>query len=415
MSKLRSISPSKAQPAEAPAASDEHAKLVEALATGALRFYQLPAEMPAEEAARVRRQALEASSGTSLEHIGGFTLDAERAATRHCENFIGIAQIPMGVAGPVTVRGEATNGDVFVPLATTEGALVASINRGCAAIRAAGGARAWVEDVGMTRAPVFATEGLEDSQRFLAWVRDHEEEIRAITQGTSRHLRLLDIRPYTFGSTVFLRLRFSSGDAMGMNMATIACDRVVSDYIVPNAGVRCVALSGNYCVDKKPAAINFQEGRGKRIHAEVLLPREVLSRYLKTEAQALVEVQYRKNLLGSIAAGATGYNAHMANVVAAFFLATGQDIAHVVGGSTGITNLELREDGAVYAAIYLPDLPLGVVGGGTALETQREALGLLGAEADPQHPGRGVTRLGEILGAAVLAGELSLMAAFTSW
>lgn len=398
-----------------PAAPPEkHAELIEALARGDLRFYQLPKEMPAEEAAAVRRRALEEASGVELEHVGHYSLDAERASTRHCENFIGVAQIPMGVVGPLKVHGEFTNGEYFVPLATTEGALVASINRGCAALREAGGALAYVEEIGMTRAPVFETSGISETRALLAWVRAHEEEIRKVAEGTSRYLRLLDIRPFAFGTTVFLRFRMESGDAMGMNMATIACDRVVSDLIVPRTGVRCIALSGNYCVDKKPAAINFQEGRGKRIHAEAVLDARVLAKYLKTDARSLVEVQYRKNLLGSIAAGSQGFNAHMANVVAAFFLATGQDIAHVVGSSMGITSVEERENGAVYASVFLPDLPLGAVGGGTALDTQREALALLGAQPDPERPGAAVMRLAEILGAAVLAGELSLMAAFTS-
>lgn len=397
-----------------PAPSGRHRELVSALAKGDLKFYQLPKELPAAEAAEIRRRALEEIAGTSFEHIGSFSLDAERAATRHCENFIGVAQIPMGVVGPVAVRGEFTDGDVFVPLATTEGALLASINRGCTAIRAAGGARAFVEDVGMTRAPVFETSGLAETRSFLKWIEQHHEEIRKVAEGTSRYLRLVDIRPFAFGTTVFLRFRLECGDAMGMNMATIACDRAVSDFIVPRTGVACVALSGNYCVDKKPAAINFQEGRGKRIHAEVVLSPEILAKYLKTNARALVEVQYRKNLLGSIAAGAMGHNAHMANVIAAFFLATGQDIAHVVGGSMGITSLELRGEDALYASVFLPDLPLGAVGGGTALDTQREALALLGVAPDPTRPGAAVMRLAEILGAAVLAGELSLMSAFTS-
>ncbi len=401
------------RPVEPPAA-EPHAEWVEDLASGRKRFYQLPREMPAAVAAGVRRRALETIAGIHLPNIGHFSLDAERASSRHCENFIGVAQIPMGVVGPLRIKGEFIDGELLVPLATTEGALLASINRGCAAIREAGGARAYVEDVGMTRAPVFETGGILETQKFLRWVREHEEEIRKVAEGTSRHLRLLDIRPFAFGTTVFLRFRMECGDAMGMNMATIACDRAVSDFIVPRTGVPCIALSGNYCVDKKPAAINFQEGRGKRIHAEVVLSKAVLAKYLKTDARALVEVQYRKNLLGSIAAGSQGFNAHMANVIAAFFLATGQDIAHVVGGSMGITSVELRGEDSVYASVFLPDLPLGAVGGGTGLDTQREALSLLGVAPDPTRPGAAVMKLAEILGAAVLAGELSLMAAFTS-
>jgi hydroxymethylglutaryl-CoA reductase (NADPH) len=201
---------------------------------------------------------------------------------------------------------------------------------------------------------------------------------------------------------------------MGMNMATIACDRVVRELIEPATGVPCVALSGNYCVDKKPSAINFLEGRGKKLFAEVTLDGGVLKRCLKTTARSLVEVQYRKNLMGSIASGSMGFNAHFANVLAAFFIATGQDVAQVVEGAMGVTCVEPRGPEGVYASVYLPDVPLGVVGGGTALDTQKEALTLLGALPSAKEPGAGVRRLAEILGATVLAGELSLLSAFTS-
>ena len=172
----------------------------------------------------------------------------------------------------------------------------------------------------MTRAPVFRTSGLEQSQRFQAWLGENEARIREVAESTSRYLRLAEIKTQAIGSSIFVRFRFSSGDAMGMNMATIACDRVVRDLIEPETGVRCVALSGNYCVDKKPSALNFLEGRGKRIHAEVELGPEILRSCLKTRAEAMIEVQSRKNLVGSIAAGAMGSNAHFANVLAAFFM-----------------------------------------------------------------------------------------------
>jgi hydroxymethylglutaryl-CoA reductase (NADPH) len=320
----------------------------------------------------------------------------------------------MGIVGPLTIRGAHVDGDVLVPMATTEGALLASINRGCAAIRAAGGATVHVDDVGMTRAPVFRTGSQGQTRAFLRWIDEHEPRIREVAEKTSRFLRLTEIKPYVFGTSIFLRFRFLTGDAMGMNMATIACDRIVRDLIEPETGVPCVALSGNYCVDKKAASVNVIEGRGKRIHAEVVLGGSVLHDVLKTDAGALVEVQYRKNLLGSIAAGAMGFNAHYANVLSAFFLATGQDPAHVVGGSTGVTCIEPRENGSVYMSIFLPDAPLGATGGGTSLSTQSEALKILGVVPDAEHPGRAVGRLAEILGASVLAGELSLMAAFTS-
>jgi len=389
-------------------------ELIRALIDRQIGFHQLPRDLPADEAAEIRRAALEGLTGASLAKTGSYALDAKRAACRNCENFIGATQIPLGIVGPVAVRGEAIDDEVFVPLATSEAALVASTNRGCSAIRKAGGAVVRVEDVGMTRAPVFRTAGIDETRRFIAWIEDHEEELREVTQGTSEYLKLLDIRPYTFGTTIFLRFRFTSGDAMGMNMATIACDRVVREFIEPQTGIECVALSGNYCVDKKPAAINFHEGRGKRVFAEILLPPDVLEKTLKTHAEGLLEVQYRKNLMGSIASGSAGFNAHFANVLAAFFIATGQDLAHVVEGSMGVTCVEAREGGSVYMSIYLPAVPMGAVGGGTALDTQNEALALMGIEVDPERPGHAVLRLTEILGATVLAGELSLLSAFTS-
>jgi hydroxymethylglutaryl-CoA reductase (NADPH) len=398
----------------AAAALPTQEELVRSLVNGERRFHELPRDLSPEEAAEIRRRALEEMTRTPLSNIAHHSLDVTRASRRNCENFIGVAQVPMGICGPLRVRGNHIDGDVFVPLATTEAALVASTNRGCTALREAGGAVARAEDVGMTRAPVFRTSGIVQSQTFLRWIKDHEADLCRVAEATSSHLKLLEVRPYAFGTTVFLRFRFDSGDAMGMNMATIACDRVVTELIEPATGVACVGLSGNYCVDKKPAQINFQEGRGKRIYAEIILDAQVLHHNLKTNARDLVEVQYRKNLLGSIAAGSLGFNAHYANVLAAFFIATGQDPAHVVEGSLGVTCIEPRGPDSVFASIYMPDVPLGTIGGGTALDTQREALAVLGVSPDPERRGEATLRLAEILGAIVLAGELSLMAAFTS-
>lgn len=394
----------------------EHDDLVQELVDGLRRLHELPESLPPDVAATVRRRAVARMTGANFETVGQYSLDAARASQRHCENFIGATQIPLGVTGPLKIRGRWVQEDevLYVPMATTEGALVASVNRGCRAIRDAGGAVTRAEDVGITRAPAFRTSGMEETQRFLDWVRSSEEEIRRVCEATSGHLKLIDIKPQTFGSSVYLRFRFATGDAMGMNMATIACDRAVRDLIEPATGVQCVALSGNYCVDKKPSAVNFLEGRGKKIYAEVVLDGATLAKALKTDARSLVEVQYRKNLMGSIAAGSMGYNAHFANVLAAVFTATGQDVAQVVEGAMGVTAIELRGPDGVFASVYLPDVPLGVVGGGTALGPQKEALSMLGVAPHPDEPGAGALRFAEILGATVLAGELSLLAAFTS-
>src|SRR5436305_8214132 len=186
--------------ATSPLTRDE---LVRSLVDGERRFHELPKDLSPEEAAEIRRQALEELTRTELSNIGHHSLDVQRASRRNCENFIGVAQIPMGIVGPLKVRGKYADGDFYVPLATTEAALVASTNRGCAALREAGGAVVRIEDVGMTRAPVFRTSGIVQTQQFLHWIQQHEAEVREITEATSLYLRLLEVRPYAFGTTVF--------------------------------------------------------------------------------------------------------------------------------------------------------------------------------------------------------------------
>jgi hydroxymethylglutaryl-CoA reductase (NADPH) len=389
-------------------------RLVDAVAEGELSLHKLPGNLSAEDAASIRREALEKAAGTETEGLGTYSFDPETVSDNNCENLIGTAQVPMGAVGPLPVDGDHVNEEVYVPLATTEGALIASVNRGCAALREAGGAIVHVEDVGMTRAPVFRTSGIQETRKFLDWIEEHEEEIRKRVEQTSQYLELLDLRTHSVGTTVFVRFRFSTGDAMGMNMATLACDQVIQELITPATGIDCVSLSGNYCVDKKPAAVNVQEGRGKRIFAEVELSASVLKEALKTTAADLSEVQYRKNLLGSVSAGSMGMNAHYANMVAAFFVATGQDIAQVSEGALGVTCIEPRPNDSVYVSIFMPDVPLGAIGGGTGLQTQKDALSLMNVSPDSDDPGTAVMRLTEILGATVLAGELSLMSALSS-
>ncbi len=238
---------------------EEH---IEGLASGRLSFHQLPSQLSGREKADIRRRAVERRTGLSLHHLAQFNFDADRVGTQNCENLIGATQIPVGVIGPLRVKGQYVDEQLLVPLATTEGALIASTNRGCRAITEAGGAVVRVENVGITRAPVFRTSGVVQTHDFLEFVSANFAEIKRRLEEGSKFLRLIDIRPQAMGTTVFLRFRFDTGDAMGMNMATIACDRVIEDFIEKETGVECVSLSGNYCVDKKPSAINFQEGRG---------------------------------------------------------------------------------------------------------------------------------------------------------
>ena len=363
----------------------------------------------ANKAAEARRQYLEKATGAKLENIGKTIIDLNTVVGRNIENVIGAVQIPVGVAGPLLVRGDYANGYFYVPLATTEGALVASVNRGAKLVTESGGAKAKVLKDGMARAPLFKLPSLVDAVEFVNWVTQHFEEVKKAAESTTRHGRLKEIQPFVVGNYVWLRMVFSTGDAMGMNMATIAAE-AAARYIqegFPKA--RLVALSGNMCVDKKPNSVNFLLGRGKTVVAEALIRREQLEK-LGTTPEAVHEVNVAKNLVGSALAHSYGFNAHFANIVAAVFIATGQDVAQVVESSMGITTTEPREEG-LYISVFLPSLEVGTVGGGTGLPTQREALELLGVAGPGNPPGTNALKFAEIVAAAVLAGELNLLVA----
>ena len=321
------------------------------------------------------------------------------------ENVIGSTQIPMGVAGPIRISSK----DYYVPLATTEGLLVASVNRGCKAIVLSGGVKVITEKAGVTRGPVFATKGLAESFRFKKWLGMHFNELVRQAVKTSSHLTLLKAETEVVGNRVFVRFVFDTLDAMGMNMATIATEKITS-FIKAKTGIDCLSLSGNYCVDKKPSWLNFTRGRGFKVWVEVLLTKKVLQRELKTSARKFFDVWLGKCMIGSAVSGSLGFNAQFANVVAAIFAATGQDLAHVTEGSLGITIAEVRGEN-LYVSVYLPDLMVGTVGGGTGLSTQKEALSILGISGGDN--GKNSEKLAKITGAAVLAGEISLLSSLS--
>jgi hydroxymethylglutaryl-CoA reductase (NADPH) len=379
------------------------------LRDGSLKLYALEGELPPLEAVRTRRTFLEQECRVPLSQLGSFTMDIDRAVKRNIENMIGAVQIPVGVAGPLRVKGEWADGNYYLPLATTEGALVASVNRGCSAISRAGGADVRILRDGMTRAPVFAARDVGHARNVAEWIENHLEELQETAQGTTSHGKLLDCVPYVTGTSVYARFEFDTKDAMGMNMVTIASERM-SERIEVATGAHLIALSGNMCTDKKPAAINLIEGRGKTVVAGVSLSAELVRSVFKTEPETLVEVNYRKNLLGSARAGSLGFNAQAANVVAAIYLACGQDAAHVVEGSSGITSAELQNKD-VYVAVTLPALQVGTIGGGTGLDTQKECLSLLGVAGGGDPPGTNAKAFAEIIACGVLAGELSLLGA----
>ena len=382
------------------------------LREGSLKLYALEKELPPEEAVRVRRAFIEAETGTSLAKVGSFSIGIDRVVKRNIENMIGTVQVPLGVAGPLRVKGEYADGSYYLPLATTEGALVASVNRGCSLITRAGGADVRIVRDGMTRAPVFAARDVVHAREVMAWVESHTEEIREAAESTTKHGKLSEVVTYVAGTSVFVRLEFDTKDAMGMNTATIAGQKG-GELIERETGARLIATSGNMCTDKKPAAINLIRGRGKTVVAGVRLTDAMVADLLKTDTETLIEANYRKNLVGSARAGSFGFNAHAANVVAATFIACGQDPAHVVEGSTAITTVD-RVDGGVYVSVTLPSLPVGTVGGGTGVDTQQECLAMLGVAGGGDPPGTNAKAFAEIVAAGVLAGELSLLGALAA-
>ena len=385
-------------------------KYLERLKNGTLKLYALEKEVPASEAIRIRRDFIEQETGVTLLKLGSFTMDPSNAVKRNIENMVGAVQVPVGVAGPLKVKGEYADASYYIPLATTEGALVASVNRGCGAITRAGGAGVRILRNGMTRAPVFSTRDILHSRAVKDFVDGNRDALAAAAAETTSHGELTGAMAFVTGTTVHVRLEFDTKDAMGMNMVTIASEKV-ADLIEERTGARLIALSGNLCTDKKPAAVNGILGRGKSVVAGIDIPDDLVAEIFKTDAATLAEVNYRKNLLGSARAGSLGFNAHAANVIAAIFIACGQDPAHVVEGSGTFTTVERQEGEGVYVAVTIPALQLGTVGGGTGLDTQKECLSLLGVAGGGTPPGAHAKKFAEIVAAAVLAGELSLLGA----
>jgi hydroxymethylglutaryl-CoA reductase (NADPH) len=336
-------------------------------------------------------------------------LRGHAAYARNIENFIGTAKIPIGLAGPLRVNGLAAQGDFYVPLATTEAALVASYHRGALVITESGGCAVVTLNEGVSRAPVFAFRTVLESGRFVQWCLAHEDEIRAAAEATTRHGRLQNLRFNVEGNHVYLILEFTTGDASGQNMVTIAA-QAVCEFL----GARCPTkpayhfVEGNFSGDKKLSTQSFQTVRGKKITAEVRVARAVLERILHTTPEKMMDY-WRISSIGGVLSGTVGVQGHYANGLAAVFLACGQDVACVAEASVGVTRFELESDGALYAAVTLPNVIVGTVGGGTGLPSQRACLDILGLA------GAGHARaFAEVCAALVLAGELSITAALSS-
>lgn len=359
------------------------------------------------KSASERREALEKITNTKLNNLGSFTFDEESASAKNIESLIGASQIPLGVAGPLKVKGSDFSKEFIIPLATTEGALVASVNRGAKAITESGGANSLAYKAGVTRGPVFYTGSIKKSSDLRKWIKENENELAKSAEETSNHLKLKKIGIRSGGIYVYLRFSYDTQDAMGMNMVTIATQKAV-ERIEKETGIKCISVAGNYDIDKKPAWINFIENRGFEAWSEVILKKEVLEKVLKTTAEKFYDIWLAKCMIGSAMSGSLGFNAQYANIIAAMFAATGQDLAHVVEGSMGLTTAKIFGNGDLMVTVFLPALMVGTVGGGTGLSTQKEALGILGVAGSGK-----VENLAEIIGAAVLAGEISLLSSLS--
>lgn len=361
--------------------------------------------------AQQKRVWLEKQLKIELPNLACFSQDEEQIKNHNCENMIGCTQIPLGIAGPIKIKDKREKiKEYFLPLATTEGTLVASVNRGCKAVNLSGGVNVLVEEVGITRGPVFRTKNISQSLWLKNWLDNNFKSLQQEAGKTSAYLLLKKLETRFCGRDVYVRFYFQTSEAMGMNMATIATQKIVG-MIQDKTGIVCLSLSGNFCIDKKPAWLNFISGRGKRVWAEAVVKKRVIRDVLKTNAEAIVQVVNKKCLLGSIMAGSLGFNAHFGNMIAALFLATGQDMAHVTEGSLGITTAEIEPNGDLYFTVYLPSLIVGTVGGGTHLKTQKEALSILGLDKEEKGD---ALKLAQVVGGAVLAGELSLLAALAA-
>ncbi len=329
---------------------------------------------------------------------------------KHIENCVGSITLPLGVIGPLRIRGFERQADLYVPLATHEAALVASYDRGATAITEAGGCSVLVLSEGITRAPVFCFDTLREAGVFAAWLAEQDELFDQVSSEQSRHARFQELRLHLEGNHVYAQFEFTTGNAAGQNMVTLIteaiCQKLVDLSPVP---IGRWYVESNLSGDKKACAQSFSQVRGKKVCAEVLLPRQVVEARLRSSAEAMAHY-WQCSALGGVMSGCIGVQGHYANGLASLYLATGQDVACVAESAVGVTRFESREDGSLYASVTLPNVVAGTVGGGTGLPSAQACLHMLGLGN-----GQGSARaLAEVCGAVALAGELSIIAAMSA-
>jgi len=352
-------------------------------------------------AAADRLAFIRAATGADPAHIGQYCLDPARVAG-NIENFIGAAQVPIGIAGPLLIDGEHARGEFYVPLATTEGTLVASYNRGMKLLHRAGGVKTTVMEDRMQRAPAFGFDSARQARAFGQWVTANFGAIKNAAEATTRTGRLHDIEQFSASRFIFLRFNYTTGDAAGQNLTgratSQACDWIRASY----PGVRQFCLESNLATDKKSSQINILASRGKRVTAEATIPAELIRDVMHTTPGQMFQGRQLSNL-GGLMSGVNNNGNHSANGITAMFVATGQDVATVAESSAALVYAEILADGGYYYSITIPALVVATYGGGTGLPTQRECLELLGCYGHGK-----VRKLAEIVAATVLCGEISL-------
>lgn len=324
-----------------------------------------------------------------------------------------VATLPMRLVGPVKISGPEVDAEVLIPLATFETPLWPSTHRGAKTCNQAGGIKAIILDERMTRSVVLEAPDITIAHEVIASLEQHKDVMQAIIKETSRFARFLDMHTQVVGNLIYLRFEFNTADAAGHNMSTLASERLVDWLLIRYPELNYVSISGNYCSDKKVSAVNGILGRGKYVVTEVTIPRAVCQRFLKTTPEKIVQLNIKKNLIGNILSGGLRTaNAHFANMLLGFYLATGQDAANIIEGSQGIVHAEVRGED-LYFSVTLPNIIVGTIGSGKTLDFVRENLRVLGCLED-REPGQNARRLAIIAACAVLCGELSLLAAQTN-
>ncbi len=321
---------------------------------------------------RQRLRFLEEFAGVKPKHITAASYDPS-VTQGNIENFIGVAQVPIGLAGPLKVHGEHAQGDFLIPLATTEGTLVASYNRGIKLLNMSGGVTCTVVDDAMQRAPVFIFDSAREARDFKHWVSHHMPQIAEQAETTSRVAKLLHIEIYLASKFAYLRFNYFTGDAAGQNMVGRATFAACSWILEQVKTVRRFYLESNLATDKKASQVNIMNTRGKRVIAEATIPRETLVQNMRVEPETL---HYHASIanVGTMLSGANNNGAHSPNAITAMFIATGQDVANVSESSAAIGYTEVTKEGDLYISITLPSLIIATHGGGTGLPTQKECL-----------------------------------------